>query len=336
MPSLRAYPIVPKGAPNSATTPPALRRDTRCARGYPSRTACATCKPRSTSSSGPARSAWWDIAGAVRWRSSRPPGCAIWYARSAITAARSSRARTKFQEFRPCCTSATSMPASRSAMSRRSGSHGQTWRSTSIPAGTDSTATRAPTTSRHRRRSRLAARSSFSGDTSGKGAASILALRLEAEHRLAVHAAGGIPVEADVGGGGVRVAPDALHRLVQEQALAARGQEQCVDGLHQQPHAERLVAVVAQPRVDAALLVARGGRKRLRELALHQEPCRVDQAARLGDAQLHGCELCHAAVAAGDRTAGGAHAGHGEEIGKRALRHAEHRRHDGDRQHREK
>jgi len=60
---------------------------------------------------------------------------------------------------------------------------------------------------------------------------------------------------------------------------------------------------------------------------------RVDAGARLGQTQLHGGELGHAAAAAGDRAAGGALARHGKEVGERALGHAEHRRHDRDRQH---
>ena len=83
------------------------------------------------------------------------------------------------------------------------------------------------------------------------GVSSILPFGLEAEHVLPEHAAGGIPIEADVGGGGVRVAPAPLQRMVQEQALAAGGQEQRIDGLHEEPHAKRLVAAVAQPHVHA-------------------------------------------------------------------------------------
>src|SRR5262249_56888751 len=45
---------------------------------------------------------------------------------------------------------------------------------------------------------------------------SILPLGLQAEHELPIHASGGIPIEADVRGGRVRVAPGALQRLLQE------------------------------------------------------------------------------------------------------------------------
>ena len=54
----------------------------------------------------------------------------------------------------------------------------------------------------------------------------------------------------------MRVAPGALQRLLQEQPLPAGGQEQRVDRLHQEPHAERLVAAVAQPHVDAVCQAA--------------------------------------------------------------------------------
>src|SRR6476660_837228 len=184
----------------------------------------------------------------------------------------------RFRRFRPCCTSAISTPASRSAMSRRSGRRGPTYRSTSIRAGTGSTATRVPTMSRRRRRSRSDARSSFFANTSGSaflvliqhrpaiaglsrqsilfaknkdrpagdGVDSILALRLQAEHVLPVHAAGGIPIEADVGGSCVRVAPASLQRFVQKESLPAGGEEQRIDRLHQKPNAIGLVAPVAQ------------------------------------------------------------------------------------------
>ena len=63
------------------------------------------------------------------------------------------------------------------------------------------------------------------------------------------------------------------------------------------------------------------------------KPCRVDAGTRFGDAELDRCQLRHLAIAAGDRAAGGAHLGHVEKGRKRTFRHAEHRRHDGDRQH---
>ena len=53
--------------------------------------------------------------------------------------------------------------------------------------------------------------------------------------------------------------------------------------------------------------------KRLGEIAEHQEPRGVDAGGRFRDAQLHGGELGHAAVAAGHRAAGGAHLGHVED-----------------------
>src|SRR5258705_12944233 len=67
---------------------------------------------------------------------------------------------------------------------------------------------------------------------------SILPFRLEPEHVLAVHAAGGVPIDADVRGGGVGVTPDALERMIEEQPLPARGEEQLIDRLNQQPGAQ--------------------------------------------------------------------------------------------------
>ena len=55
---------------------------------------------------------------------------------------------------------------------------------------------------------------------------------------LAVHGAGRVPVEADVGSSRVGVAPGTLQRLVQDDPLPTRRQKQRVDGLHGEAHAE--------------------------------------------------------------------------------------------------
>src|SRR5579862_4173019 len=75
--------------------------------------------------------------------------------------------------------------------------------------------------------------------------ASILTLGLQSEQVLSEHAAGRIPVEADMGAGGVAVAPEALQRVVEEKPLAAGSEKQRVDGLQRQPHAKRLITAVA-------------------------------------------------------------------------------------------
>src|SRR5262249_18804709 len=93
------------------------------------------------------------------------------------------------------------------------------------------------------------------------------------------------PIEADVRGGGVHVAPGALQRLVEEQALPAGREEQRVDGADQEPHAKRLVAAVAQPPVHADGVSARGGLQRLRPLAEHQEPRRAGSMQALASAR---------------------------------------------------
>ncbi len=142
-----------------------------------------------------------------------------------------------------------------------------------------------------------------------------------------------IPVQADVGGGGVRVAPDPLQRTREEQSLSAGGEEKRVDRLHQEPHAKRLVAAIAQPHIHADGIAAGGRLQGLGKIAKNHEPCCVDAGGCFGDPQLHGGELGHAAVAAGDRPERGAHLGHVEEMRECALCHAQHRRHDGDRQH---
>src|SRR5437660_942405 len=65
----------------------------------------------------------------------------------------------------------------------------------------------------------------------------------------------------------VRVAPGALQRLAEEQALPAGSEEQRVDRADQEPHAKRLVAAVAQPHVHADGVSARAGLEGLREIA---------------------------------------------------------------------
>ena len=116
--------------------------------------------------------------------------------------------------------------------------------------------------------------------------------------------------------GRVRVAPDALQRLLQEQALPARREEERIDGGDQESDAERLVAAIAQAHVHADGTPARGGLESLGEIAKHEQARGVDRGACLGDPQLHGGEFGHAAVAAGYRTAGGAYARHRQEIGE--------------------
>ena len=129
----------------------------------------------------------------------------------------------------------------------------------------------------------------------------------------------------------MRVAPGTLKRLLQKQALPACGEEQRVDRANQEAHAKRLVTAVAQPHIHAESISARGGLKRLREVAKHHQARCVDARTRLGEPQLHGGKFTHAAVAACHHTASGAYARHRQKIGERAFRNTEHRRHDGDR-----
>src|SRR5215831_3004599 len=131
-----------------------------------------------------------------------------------------------------------------------------------------------------------------------KRTCSILSLGFQAEHELPIHASGRIPIEADVRGGRVRVAPGALQRLLQKQALPARCEEEGIDGADQETDAKRLVAAIAQAHVHADGISARGGLECLGKIAKHEQARRVDRGARLGDAQLHGGELGHTAVAA--------------------------------------
>src|SRR5215467_1498617 len=49
----------------------------------------------------------------------------------------------------------------------------------------------------------------------------ILPARLQAEGVLAIHRADGIPIEADMASDGVDVAPGALHRVAEKEAVAA-------------------------------------------------------------------------------------------------------------------
>ena len=136
--------------------------------------------------------------------------------------------------------------------------------------------------------------------------------------------------------GGVRVAPEALQRMVDEQPLPAGCEEQRVDRLDQEPRAERLVAAIAQPHVEVDRFTAPGEIVSFGDVAKDQQPCSIDASGGLGDTQLHRRQFRHLAIAAGHRAARGANLCHVEKLGERAFSHAEQRDHDGDRQHREK
>ena len=98
--------------------------------------------------------------------------------------------------------------------------------------------------------------------------------------------------------GGVGVAPEPLQRMVEKKALAAGGEEQRIDRLDRQPHAERLIAAVAQPHVDADGFAARRRVVGFRQIAKHHQPRGVDTGRRLGGAQLHRRQFGHPAIAA--------------------------------------
>ena len=66
-----------------------------------------------------------------------------------------------------------------------------------------------------------------------------------------------VPIEADVGSGGVRITPRLLQRLFENDSLPAGGHEQRIDCLHQQSRAERVTESVAQAHVERRLLAAR-------------------------------------------------------------------------------
>src|SRR5215472_146635 len=73
----------------------------------------------------------------------------------------------------------------------------------------------------------------------------ILAARLETKGVLAIHRADGVPVEADMARDGIGVAPGALHRIAQMQAITAgRGVER-IDRLHRELCHPSLVAAAA-------------------------------------------------------------------------------------------
>ena len=83
------------------------------------------------------------------------------------------------------------------------------------------------------------------------------------------------------------VAPRPLQRLLQEQALPARREEERINGADQKPDAERLVATIAQAHVRADGISAGGGFEGFGEIAKHEQARRVDGGAGLGDPQLH-------------------------------------------------
>src|SRR5262245_32432094 len=98
---------------------------------------------------------------------------------------------------------------------------------------------------------------------------SILAFWLQSQRELAVHGTDSVPIEADVGSGGVRIAPRLLQRLFEKDSLSAGGDEQRVDRLYQQARAEGVTEPVVQAHVEWRLLAALSRRVGLRDIAEH-------------------------------------------------------------------
>ena len=80
---------------------------------------------------------------------------------------------------------------------------------------------------------------------------------------LAVHRAHRVPVHADMHATGMGITPRPLDRLAGEDTLPARGKEQRIDRLDQEPHAECLAKPVAQPEIGVGLLASLGCRRGL-------------------------------------------------------------------------
>src|ERR1700733_11452487 len=82
----------------------------------------------------------------------------------------------------------------------------------------------------------------------------VLPARLEAEGVLTVHRADRVPIEADVPRHGVGVAPGALHRVRQQEPVAAGRRVERFDRLHREPGDISLVAAAADAVGDGDLL----------------------------------------------------------------------------------
>ena len=135
--------------------------------------------------------------------------------------------------------------------------------------------------------------------------------------------------------GGVGIAPDALDRLVEMDALAPGRCKQCVDCLQQQPRGEGVIEAIAQPHIERRRLAPHGGRMCFAQIAMQHQAGGIDAARGLRNARLDGGEIGHFAVGPRDRAAGFPAAHHAHEIGECALSHAQDRRDQCARQYRE-
>ncbi len=155
---------------------------------------------------------------------------------------------------------------------------------------------------------------------------SILPFGLQAQQVLANHRRHRVPVQADVAGDRVRIAPHALDGLVQRQAGAAHAGEHGLHGIARQARGEGVVAPVADAPGDIDGLAVHGHLLDLRGVAVDQQPRRVHAGRGFGQPRLHGEEFAQPVAAARDRAARHAHARQFDQRVHRALGRAQDRR----------
>src|SRR5690348_9433467 len=78
----------------------------------------------------------------------------------------------------------------------------------------------------------------------GQFLGSILAFGLQSQRVLSIHGADRIPIEADMGCGGMRIAPNLLQLLFEKDSVTAGRNEQGIDRLDEKPGAEAVVEPV--------------------------------------------------------------------------------------------
>src|SRR6202045_3121459 len=113
---------------------------------------------------------------------------------------------------------------------------------------------------------------------------SILTARLEAEGVLTVHGPDRVPVEADMPGYGVGIAPGPLHRVAEMQAIAAGRSVERLDRLDGELGHPGLVAAAADAVGDGDLLARIELLRHVTHVGQQDQFGALDRGSRFGKA----------------------------------------------------
>src|SRR6266404_2277904 len=133
---------------------------------------------------------------------------------------------------------------------------------------------------------------------------SILPARREAKGVLTVHGPDRVPVEADMAGHRIDVAPGPLYRVAEMQAIAAGRSVERLDRLDGELGDPGLVAAAADAVGDGDLLARIELLRHVAHISQEDQFGALDRGGRLGIAQLDRRELGHRELTAGERAAG--------------------------------